>query len=76
MGLISEKKLVSLATDSSVSCFLKISIRNGLNIPNDTIENKFEITLQLKYANINFGYLPTYLKIVLKLFIKTIEMLN
>jgi hypothetical protein len=50
---------VPFETVASVSFFIKISKRNGLKSPNDTRENKFEITLKLKYAKISFGYFDT-----------------
>jgi hypothetical protein len=46
-------------TTESVSFFLKISNRNGLNNPNEITENKLERTLKLKYAKINLGYFDT-----------------
>ena len=68
-----ERKLVFEETFASVFCFLKISNKNGLRRPRETTENILERILQPKYAKINLGYLPTYRKIVRKLFIKTIE---
>lgn len=37
------------------------------------MENMFDKTLHPKYAVINFGYFPTYLKTVLKLFIQKLK---
>jgi hypothetical protein len=54
-----DRKPVLAETAESVSCFLKISNKKGLNSPRETTANKLERILQPKYAEINLGYLPT-----------------
>ena len=69
IGFMLAKKESGLEATLSVSCFLKISNKNGLNNASETTENSDDKILKLKYAKINFGYFEIYLKMDRKLFI-------
>ena len=64
-GFITDPLVASIL---KLSPCLKMSIKNGLNIPSETTPKVAAKMLKLKYAATREGYLLMYLKIVLRLF--------